>query len=277
MTTPPDSSLSTLLAATDHMTIDRRTFLTAAGELGFSTALAGAIFDARRASVGAAGAATGQIRSIALQDNGKTLVLGITQATIQLDPSIAGSNGYGDIIPINENVYEGLTRYKNGSAEIEPALAESWTTSEDGLSYVFKLRSGVTFHDGTPLDAAAVVTNFTRQLDENDPLHDPGQVYAGVILQDVTKVEATGDLEVTLTLDRPLKLVPANLAVFAAGIVSPTALQTYKDDYSNHAAGTGPFKLDHWTKDVELVFTANDAYWGGRPKLDTDHLADDRR
>ena len=62
--------------------------------------------------------------------------------------------------------------------------------------------------------------------------------------------------------------VPANLAVFAAGIVSPTALETYKDDFSNHAAGTGPFKLDHWTKDVELVFVANDQYWGGRPKLD---------
>ena len=58
------------------------------------------------------------------------------------------------------------------------------------------------------------------------------------------------------------------MAVFAAGIVSPTALETYKDDYSNHAAGTGPFKLDHWTKDVELVFVANDQYWGGRPKLD---------
>ena len=84
----------------------------------------------------------------------------------------------------------------------------------------------------------------------------------------MTKVEATGDLEVTLTLDRPLTLVPANLAVFAAGIVSPTALETYKDDYSNHAAGTGPFKLDHWTKDVELVFVANEDYWGGRPKLD---------
>jgi peptide/nickel transport system substrate-binding protein len=247
---------------------DRRTFLTAAGKLGFSAALAGAIFDAGLNRAGAAGTANGPIRSVSLQDDGKTLVLGITQATVQLDPSIAGSNGYGDIIPVNENLYEGLTRYKNGTAEIEPALAESWTTSEDGLSYIFKIRSGVTFHDGSPLDAAAVVTNFQRQLDENDPLHDPGQVYAPIILQDVTKVEATGDLEVTLTLDRPLKLVPANLAVFAAGIVSPTALTTYKGDYSNHAAGTGPFKLDHWTKDVELVFTANENYWGGRPKLD---------
>ena len=145
----------------------RRAFVTSAGAFGLSTALAGAIYETGVQQASAARSAPGGIRSIAFQDGGKTLVLGITQTTVQLDPSIAGSNGYGDIIPINENLFEGLTRYKNGSAEIEPALAESWTTSEDGLSYVFNLRSGVTFHDGTPFDAKAVETNFVRQLDEN--------------------------------------------------------------------------------------------------------------
>lgn len=261
-------AMTSLMSALSAGRITRRAFIAGAGKLGLSASLATAVYEAGLGTSAAAPGTTGAIRSVSFQDGGKTLVLGITQTTVQLDPSIAGSNGYGDIIPINENLYEGLTRYKNGSAEIEPALAESWTTSEDGLSYIFTLRSGVTFHDGTPLDAKAVETNFVRQLDETHPLHDEGQVYAGVILQDVTKVEATGDLEVTLTLGRPIKLVPANLAVFAAGIVSPTALETYKDDYSPHAAGTGPFKLDHWTKDVELVFVANEEYWGGRPALD---------
>jgi peptide/nickel transport system substrate-binding protein len=266
---PSDQSpLAALIEDLSAGRASRRSFIAGASALGLSAALAGAVAEATLGTASAAPGTRGAIRSVSLQDGGKTLVVAITQTTVQLDPAIAGSNGYGDIIPINENLYEGLTRYKNGTAEIEPALAESWTTSDDGLSYVFKLRSGVTFHDGTPFDAKAVETNFVRQLDENNPLHDPGMVYAGVILQDVTKVEATGDLEVTLTLGRPIKLVPANLAVFAAGIVSPTALQTHKDDYSNNAAGTGPFKLDHWTKDVELVFVANDQYWGGRPKLD---------
>ena len=175
MTNPEPSSLKDLTASLATGQIDRRSFLQTAGALGLSAAFAGAIFDATRGNASAAGTASGPIRSVSLQDDGKTLVLGITQSTVQLDPSIAGSNGYGDIIPVNENLYEGLTRYKNGTAEIEPALAESWTISEDGLTYVFTLRSGVTFHDGTPLDAAAVVTNFVRQLDENDPLHDPGQ------------------------------------------------------------------------------------------------------
>jgi peptide/nickel transport system substrate-binding protein len=230
--------------------------------------MAGAIYSASQTGALAASGGRATVFDARLQDGDKTLIVSFPQATLQLDPANAGVSGYGDIIPINENLYEGLTRFKNGAAEIEPALAESWTPSDDGLSYVFKLRANVTFHDGTPFNAQAVVVNFNRQLDENDPLHSPDMVYAGIVLADVTAVEATGDLEVTITLDKPITLLPGNLAVFAGAIVSPTALTTYKDDYSNHAAGTGPFKLDHWTKDVELVYTANENYWGGRPKLD---------
>ena len=135
-----------------------------------------------------------------LQDGGKTLVVAIPQATVQLDPAVAGSNGYGDIIPINDNITEGLTRFKNGTAEIEPALAESWTVSDDGLTYVFKIRSGVTFHDGTPLDAKAVETNFLRQLDREQPApHQENFVYVEIVFAEVDTVAATGDLELTVT------------------------------------------------------------------------------
>jgi peptide/nickel transport system substrate-binding protein len=125
----------------------------------------------------------------------------------------------------------------------------------------------VTFHDGTPLDAKAVEFNFNRQFDQNDPNY-ASFVYREIVFADVAKIEATGDLELTITLSRPTILLPGNLAVFAAAIASPTALRQYASDYSSHAAGTGPFKLESWTKDVELVYTANENYWGGRPKLD---------
>lgn len=205
---------------------------------------------------------------LALQDNGKTLVVAIPQPTVQLDPSIAGSNGYGDIIPVADNVTEGLTRFKLGSAEIEPALAESWDVSADGLTYTFRIRPNVTFHDGTKLDAKAVETNFLRQLDEKHPLHDAGMVYAGIVFADVEKVEATGDLDLTVTLGKPSILLPGNLAIFAAGIVSPTQLEKDGKNAGQAIVGTGPFKFDTWTKDVELDLVANDAYWGGKPKLD---------
>ena len=65
------------------------------------------------------------------------------------------------------NMYDGLVRYKDGTLEVEPALAESWDISVDGTVYTFNLRSGVTFHDGTAVDADAVKFNFDRMLDES--------------------------------------------------------------------------------------------------------------
>ena len=155
-----------------------------------------------------------------------------------------------------------------GTGEVEPALAESWSASEDGLTYTFTLRQGVTFHDGTPLNADAVVKNVKRQIDPKDPGYSDQFIYAGIVYQDVSDVAAASETEVTFTLSRPITLLPGNLAVFAGGVVSPTALETYADDYSQHAAGTGPFKLDAFTPDVELSLVANDEYWGGRPALD---------
>src|SRR5215210_5170332 len=170
--------------------------------------------------------------------------------------------------PLVDNITEGLTRFKPGTVEIEPALAESWEVSEDGLEYVFTIRPGVTFHDGTPLDAKAVETNFLRQFDEDNPLHQESMVYSGIVFADVESVEATGDMELTVTMSRPSVLLPGNLAIFAAGIVSPTALEADGADVGKSPVGTGPFKFDSWTKDVELVLVANEDYWGGQPALD---------
>ncbi|MCB1411457.1 MAG: ABC transporter substrate-binding protein, partial [Rhodobacteraceae bacterium] len=67
------------------------------------------------------------------------------------------------------NVYDGLVRYKQGTLEVEPALATDWTISEDGTEYTFKLREGVKFHDGTDFNADAVVFNFERMLKDDHP------------------------------------------------------------------------------------------------------------
>ncbi|CAN5629633.1 ABC transporter substrate-binding protein [soil metagenome] len=241
--------------------LGRRQFMIGAAQLGISASLATVIFKAHSSGSLAAPA-------LSLQDDGKTLVVAIVQSTVQLDPAVAGSNGYGDIIPINENLYEGLTRYQVGTAELEPALAESWTPSEDGLTYVFAIRPGVTFHDGTPLYAAAVAANFLRQIDETHPLHTEGMTYVEILFSDVESIEATGDLELTIVLTRPTILLPAKLSLFAAGIASPTALEELGPDYSTAPSGTGPFQFESWTTDVELVFVANEDYWGGRPAID---------
>jgi peptide/nickel transport system substrate-binding protein len=234
------ANLRALVASLDAAELDRRQFFANLARLGIAGAAASALWQVgvRRAGASSSGSATAP--RFSLQDE-KTLIVAIPQATVQLDPAVAGGNGYGDIIPINENISEGLSRYKNGPAEIAPALAESWTVSDDGLTYVFKIREGVTFHDGTPLDAKAVETNFLRQLDPQNPLHQDNFPYVEIVFAEVDTVAATGDLELTITLKRPITLLPANLAVFAGGIVSPTALETYGADLSEPAAGTGPF------------------------------------
>jgi peptide/nickel transport system substrate-binding protein len=255
------AGLSTLVSDLHAARLDRRSFLATAARLGLAAPIALSLANlATREGMAAP--------VLALQDAGKTLIVAIPQATVQLDPAVAGSNGYGDILPVWDNVTEGLTRFKTGGVEIEPALAESWEVSEDGLQYVFAIREGVTFHDGTPLDAKAVETNFLRQMDEKNPFFQETMVYRGIVFADVESVEATGDLELTVTMSRPTVLLPGNLAIFAAGIVSPAALEAQGVQFGQAPVGTGPFAFESWTKDVELVLVANENYWGGRPALD---------
>src|SRR3990170_4484262 len=102
----------------------------------------------------------------------QTLTIGILADPL-LDPIHAES---ADVWLISAQVYETLTAYQPGSYLPEPQLAESWTVSADGLTWFFKIRPGVKFHDGTDLDAAAVVYNLQRWWDPAHPYHD-GEFY----------------------------------------------------------------------------------------------------
>ena len=100
------------------------------------------------------------------------LVVGQIAEPKSLDPhAVTAVNDFRILM----NIYDGLVRYKDGTLEVEPALAKSWTISDDGTVYTFKLREGVTFHDGSPFNAEAVKFNFDRMLDENHPYHDTGR------------------------------------------------------------------------------------------------------
>ena len=87
-----------------------------------------------------------------------------------LDPALV--NDFGSL-ELCANIYEGLFRFKGETCDVEPCLAESYDVSDDGLTYTFKLREGVTFHDGTAFDASAVVTNFERQMNGNAAANMP--------------------------------------------------------------------------------------------------------
>lgn len=150
--------------------------------------------------------------------------------------------------------YEGLIEAQPDGT-IAPLLAESWEPSADGLEYVFTLRSGVTFHNGEPLEADDVVYTFDRLLSDGIP-------YAQARFPSLGAVEAIGDNQVRFRLSAPDSSFITNLAdPFAvansilnreAGAVAQPALAMI---------GTGPFKVVSYAPERELVLTAHENYW----------------
>ena len=158
------------------------------------------------------------------------------------------------------NMYEQLLRVNApGSAEqFTPLLAESWEKSEDGLVWTFHLREGVKFHDGEPLTADAVKKSIDAAKDHAG---------ASFIWLPLDTVEVVDDLTVNFTLKwaQPLELIVGS--EYAAYIVSPKALDAAAADENYWSAGveagTGPYMLESYTADQELVLTQNTEYWGG--------------
>lgn len=245
----------------------RRQFLTGVAATGL-VAVTGGLLEACSPTPPAPQAGAGASPIPTSTKATKTIVIAIPESISNPDPPILGSVGYGDTKVIVDNINEGIVRFKPGTLDVEPALAESWDVSGDGLVYTFHLRKNVKFHDGTPLNAEAVKLNYDRQIDDKNPYHFPGITYTEIVFSDIDKIEAVGEYDLRITQKRPSVLLLGNLAMYVEGIVSPAALQKYGKDYAQHPTGTGPFKFDHWTKDVEFVMVASDDYWGGRPQID---------
>src|SRR5438132_10107091 len=171
-------------------------------------------------------------------------------------------------------MYEGLVRYKSGSTDVEPALAEKWDISPDGTQYIFHLKPGVKFHDGSPLTADAVAFTFDREVNKDNALFKDAQSdYGGFpfigdyISNVVTKVEAIGALDVKFTLNRKFSPLLSNLAIPPGFIISMEALKKVGKGINEAPVGTGAFKFVEWKKDDHITVEAFDGYWGNKPKL----------
>ncbi len=186
------------------------------------------------------------------------LVVGQVAEPKSLDP--AADTAVNDF-RILVNLYEGLTRYKHGTLEVEPGLAESWTISPDGKEYTFKLRQGIKFHDGTAFDAEAVKFNFDRMLDDKHPYHHTGPFPLAFFFSAVKKTEAVDARTVKFSLDAPYAPFLSNLAYPTGLIVSPTAVKKYDKDFGRHPVGTGPFKFVDWKSNERVTVERNPNYW----------------
>jgi peptide/nickel transport system substrate-binding protein len=193
------------------------------------------------------------------------LVVGQIAEPKSLDPAtVTAVNDFRILM----NVYDGLVRYKDGTLEVEPALADSWTISADGTEYTFNLRSGITFHDGSAFDADAVKFNFDRMLDENHPYHDTGPFPLSFFFSAIESVDVVNSSTVKFTLNAPYAPFLSNLAYPTGLIVSPAGVMANGADFGRNPSGTGPFKFEGWKSNEYVVVNRNDDYWDGTASLD---------
>ncbi|MDB4444240.1 ABC transporter substrate-binding protein, partial [bacterium] len=152
--------------------------------------------------------------------------------------------------------------YPDTELNPQPALAESWTISDDKLTWTFKLQKGVKFHDGTPFNAQAVKFTFDRMM---DPATGSPRKSTTVALKEVKVID---DHTVAFTTKKPFAPILAQLGAYNLAILSPAAVKKWGKKYNEHPSGTGPFKLESWTPGEKMVLVRNDDFRGEKPYID---------
>ncbi len=183
------------------------------------------------------------------------IVVGMQLEPPNLDPTSGAAAAIDEVV--YANVFEGLTRFAEDGSVL-PALAESWEIAPDGLSWVFHLHDGVSFHDGTPFTAEDVVFSFDRAMADTST-NAQKQLFTGI-----NEVTAIDDTTVEIGLDAPKGSLLSNLAWGDAVIVSPASADTN----ATNPVGTGPFKFSQWVQGDRVELVKNPDYWGEPAKLD---------
>jgi peptide/nickel transport system substrate-binding protein len=166
------------------------------------------------------------------------------------------------VINMIDSTYESLVEaeYVDKPGEIKPELAQRWEVSRDGLTYTFFLRSGATFHDGTPVNAAAVKFSFERLL-------DPGvRVPNRHLVSAIRSVEVVNDTTVRMTLSQASPVFLPNIGGALGAILSPAAVQRAGARFAQApvGAGSGPYLFKEWRRGDTILLERNNSYWGKR-------------
>ncbi|HKJ27575.1 MAG TPA: ABC transporter substrate-binding protein, partial [Anaerolineales bacterium] len=161
---------------------------------------------------------------------------------------------------------DGLLNNVPGTAgEITPALAESYEVSEDGLTYTFHLREGVVFPDGTPFNADAVVYTFDRFAPVIEVAGENADFLFTAYVDSWAKVD---DMTVTVTFADLFAFAPQLIATNPWKIVNPNQYTNTEPNTENTACGIGPYVIESFTEGEEIIFVANETYYGDAPKMD---------
>jgi peptide/nickel transport system substrate-binding protein len=186
-----------------------------------------------------------------------TVVIANDPAT--LDPQVSED---GNERAVNDSVYETLLT-RDEDMNIVPNLATEYKQIDD-TTWQFKLREGVTFHNGEPFNADAVVFSVERIIDP-DLKSDQASFFATI-----TGAEKVDDSTVNIVTSGPDPILPARM--YWLKIVEPKHAQGDPETFATTPIGTGPYKFVKWDRGVEVVIEANADYWGGKPPIDVVHL-----
>lgn len=203
---------------------------------------------------------------------GNTFIFGRGADSVGLDPINVTD---GESLIVTRQIFDGLLDFAPGSTDVIPSLATEVPDPEDGgRAYTFKLRQGVKFHDGEPLNAEAVVFNFERWMNTENEYHKGGgsqssdfayysSMFGGFDDDSVLEsVEAVDENTVRFTLKEPLGPFTRNIAMSPFGIASPKAIQDDVENFWKNPVGTGPFKFVKWEQGSTVEVEANDEWWG---------------
>ncbi|MCZ0727910.1 ABC transporter substrate-binding protein [Mycolicibacterium iranicum] len=183
---------------------------------------------------------------------GDSLIAAIAGEPDQLDPHKTSAYFSFEVL---ENVFDTLVE-PDANLQMQPALAESWEVSSDQLTWTFRLRPGVTFHDGTPLTADDVVFSYRRIIDEQLTNSDK--------FSSVTAVEAPDPATVVLRVNRPTPNMLTNLGGFK-GMAIVSRANVESGQIATRPIGTGPFSFLGQKSGDSISLGANPSYWGGPP------------
>jgi peptide/nickel transport system substrate-binding protein len=177
----------------------------------------------------------------------------MTAEPAQLDPQGTPSSGLSLVMPY---LYDTLA-VQDKNNNIYPLLAESWETAEDGLAITMTLKSGVTFHDGTPLNAEAVDFSFERFREKG--IRSP--IYGGV--SSISSIEVIDELTLRFGFDAPTANFWSTITMPYAAIISPDSARSYDETGEGHVIGSGPMMLGEWRTGQSLLLVRNPDYaWG---------------
>ncbi|HUZ03263.1 MAG TPA: ABC transporter substrate-binding protein [Thermomicrobiaceae bacterium] len=207
----------------------------------------------------------GSAASAGTPKKGGTLVVGMEAEVSSFDPAVM--TGTSTFRPVS-SLFDMLVNLFDQTSNIQPDLAETWTVSQDGTSVTMKLRPNLKFHDGTDVNADAVIFSFERMLNQKSPYYFGPYAFPAFFYPTYKSSTSTDPLTVRFDLTQPDATFLSALVWNTGSIVSPTAAKAAGKDFSSKPVGTGAFKFDSWDKNVKTTMSRFDGYWRGAPYLD---------